>query len=443
MGAPARPAMAAPAERGPRRLLFVLNSLCIGGAEKQVVSLLNGLDPATHEVSLVLLKDDRTLAGEIGPGRCRGGIVGLGVRRGLDLAAVRALARRIDDTRADIVVCTNMYAFLYAWLARRLARRGGEVRLVEVFHTTVPGSRREALQMHLYRHLVREADLLVYVCHAQAAHWRAQGLRARQEAVIHNGIDVARFAGFRTAGPGGARDGVGGIRAMAGTEGDATPLRVRLGFAGQDLVVGVCAALRPEKAQIDLVEAVARCRAARPAGPRVRALLIGDGPERPAIERRIDDLGLRAEVRLLGALTDVRPALAACDLMALSSRAVETFSIAALEAMALGLPVLLTDLGGARELVRPGLTGWLVPPGDVGALAATLGRLAHPSTRPDLPAMGRQAAADVAGRFTVPRMTEGYVRAFEGLLAPAALPTTPACTPARRPRAPAEPRQET
>jgi glycosyltransferase involved in cell wall biosynthesis len=406
---PALPTAPGLATRQPLRLLFVLNSLCIGGAEKQVVSLLNRLDPATHEATLVLLKNDMALRSQIEPGRCRGGIVSLGVQRGLDWRAARALAQRMDDERSDIVVCTNMYAYLYAWLARRLSSRGRATKLVEVFHTTVPGNRKEALLMNLYRPLVRDADLLIWVCEAQATHWRARGLRARQDVAIHNGIDADHFAGFET--PNGSAQGRADQR-------PGQTLRQRLGFGPDDLVVGVCAAMRPEKAHVDLLEAMARCRAgetthslSRP----VRAVLIGDGPERRAIEQRIAALGLSGDVRLLGALQDVRPAIAACDLMAIPSRTVETFSIAALEAMAMARPMLMTDIGGARELVRPGETGWLVPAGDVAAMAATLTRIADPTQRPALRTMGHQAQRLVHNRFTVARMTEGYVRALEEL----------------------------
>jgi glycosyltransferase involved in cell wall biosynthesis len=100
------------------------------------------------------------------------------------------------------------------------------------------------------------------------------------------------------------------------------------------------------------------------------------------------------------------------------SRTVETFSIAALEAMAMARPMLMTDIGGARELVRPGETGWLVAPGDVQALGTTLQRLADPAMRPTLHTTGRLAQRLVSDRFTVERMTQGYEQAFEHLLRP-------------------------
>lgn len=384
------------------RLLFIVNSLCTGGAEKQVVSLLNQLDPTRHVVTLVYLKEERSLLGQIDRTQCAGGIVGLNVSRGLRLAAVREIARRIDDEAIDVVVCTNMYALLYGWLARRLARRGQALRLVEVFHTTLPGSSKEAWQMQLYRHLVRDVDLMIYVCQAQADHWRRWGLRPRREAVIHNGIDIDHFTDR-----------------WSDTHKQA--LRQRHGFTSQDLLVGLCAVMRPEKAHVDLLEALAslepdaavrRDRTHRTPS-RLCALLIGDGPQRAAVEQRIRALGLDDRVRVTGLLQDVRPCIAACDVMVIPSRKVETFSIAALESMALGKPMVMTDIGGARELVRPGEHGWLVPPGEVPALASALRRMQDPQARRR---MGEAAAQHVRRHFPQETMARAYERALRSLL---------------------------
>ncbi len=378
------------------RVLFLVNSLCVGGAEKHVVSLVNGLDPARHRLALTALKRDEALLPQIAPHRLADGLACLDVVQGLSWEAVRRLARQLDAQRTDVLVCTNMYALLYGWLARALCRRGAKVRLVEVFHSTLPESRKEARHMVLYRHLVRRADLLVFVCQAQADHWHVHGLRARQDVVIHNGIDTTRF-----------RD--------AWSLDDKRRLRAQHGFGEDDLVVGLCGVMRPEKAHGDFLRALAQsATTARTAGPgqRVCGWLIGDGPLRAALERDIDALGLRERVRISGFVQDVRPLVAACDAMAITSTT-ETFSLAALEAMALGKPLLMTDVGGAREQVRHGHSGWLVPVGDVNAMAEALGRWLEPTARE---AMGRRAAAEVRERFELAGMVQGFERQFSALV---------------------------
>ena len=378
------------------RVLFLVNSLCVGGAEKHVVSLVNGLDPARHRLALTALKREEALLPQIALHRLADGLACLDVAQGLCWEAVRRLARQLDAQRTDVLVCTNMYALLYGWLARALCRRGAKVRLVEVFHSTLPESRKEARHMVLYRHLVRRADLLVFVCQAQADHWHVHGLRARQDVVIHNGIDTTRF-----------RD--------AWSLDDKRRLRAQHGFGEDDLVVGLCGVMRPEKAHGDFLRALAQsATTARTAGlgQRVCGWLIGDGPLRAALERDIDVLGLRERVRISGFVQDVRPLVAACDAMAITSTT-ETFSLAALEAMALGKPLLMTDVGGAREQVRHGHNGWLVPVGDVNAMAEALARWLDPTARE---AMGRRAAAQVREHFELAGMVQGFERQFSALV---------------------------
>jgi glycosyltransferase involved in cell wall biosynthesis len=393
------------------RVLFLVNSLCVGGAEKHVVSLVNGLDPARHRLALTALKRDEALLPQIAPHRLPDGLSCLDVAQGLSWHAVHRLARQLDAQRTDVLVCTNMYALLYGWLARALCRRGAKVRLVEVFHSTLPESRKEARHMVLYRHLVRRADLLVFVCQAQADHWHVHGLRARQDVVIHNGIDTARF-----------RD--------TWSPEDKRRLRSQQGFSETDLVVGLCGVMRPEKAHGDFLRALAQTansahteytsRTAQTASTpdlagqkqRVCGWLIGDGPLRAALERDIDALGLRERVRISGFVQDVRPLVAACDAMAITSTT-ETFSLAALEAMALGKPLLMTDVGGARVQVRHGDNGWLVPVGDVNAMAGALARWQDPAARE---AMGQRAAAQVREHFELAGMVQGFERQFSALV---------------------------
>jgi glycosyltransferase involved in cell wall biosynthesis len=216
------------------------------------------------------------------------------------------------------------------------------------------------------------------------------GLHARRDTVIHNGIDTARFTDQWSAQ-------------------DKRQLRRAQGFADEDLVVGVCGVMRPEKAHGDFLRALA-CLAGR--GQRVCGWLIGDGPLRASLEREIDELGLRDRVRISGFVQDVRPLVAACDAMAITSTT-ETFSIAALEAMALGKPMLMTDVGGAGEQVRHGYSGLLVPVGDVEAVADGLARWLEPACRE---AMGLHAQADVRASFDVATMVQGFERQFQALV---------------------------
>jgi glycosyltransferase involved in cell wall biosynthesis len=125
---------------------------------------------------------------------------------------------------------------------------------------------------------------------------------------------------------------------------------------------------------------------------------------RAAVEARARALGLEQEVRITGLLQDVRPFIAAADALALPSRT-EALSLAAIEAMALGRPVVHADVGGGAEIVDHGRNGFLFPPGDTAALADCLARLADPAARRR---MGERARETVETRFTERAMVERY-----------------------------------
>ena len=367
-------------------LLFITNSLGTGGAEKQVITLLNRLDRRRFRLHLAYLKRDERLLSELRADRLDE-VVCCDVSHRIDRNAARRLRELIAEKQIDAVICTNPYSMLYGWLAR--GGRDGTA-LVSVFHSTLLHTLKERLQMVVYRPLFNRCDLLVYVCDNQRRYWRQQGLHP-PDVVVHNGIDSDFFTDRYTAQE---------KQALRGT------LEVEPG----DYLVGLCSALRPEKAPVDLLRAITRLRQQ---GVPAKALFIGDGPERARIEQAADALGIRAHMRITGMQRDVRPFTACCDVMTLVSHS-ETFSIAALEAMALGKPMVLSDIGGASELVVHGDHGFLFPPGDIEALVTGLKALASASLRARL---GAAAARRVRERFTVAAMSAHFSDRMEMLLA--------------------------
>lgn len=368
-------------------VILLVAVLGFGGAERHMVTLANRLSER-FDIVVVYIKRDESLLYEL---QVRGlkDVQCLDVKRGVELKAVRELAALVDRHGTDIVLCANTFPLLYAQLARALVRRPFQV--VEVYHGTVIDSARERLAMALlYRGLARLSSALVFVCDAQRQYWTRRGLRSRFVCRIYNGVDTARFDPERYVA-------------------SAEATRARYGFDAKHRVLGICAVLRPEKAHGDLLRALALARAR---GCDWKLLVIGDGPMRGAIERQIDKLGLREQVRITGYLRDVRAEIAACDAIALVSTAVETFSIAALEAMAMGKPMIMSDIGGAREQVVPGENGWLFPAGDVAALAECLKQA---TDRAALATLGRAARERTARLFSIDAMIDEYSRLLQSL----------------------------
>ena len=367
-------------------LLFIVNSLEVGGAEKQVVTLLNHLDSSHFRLHLAYLKPRDRLLPQLDTGKLDT-LTCCNVTRGVEPRAVRQLADLIRAHRIDAVICTNMYSMLYGYLA--CARIRPRPKLATVFHTTLLRTYKEKAQMLLYRHLFRRSDLLIYVSENQRDRWRDWGLRAAADAVVQNGIDVDYFSAARTP--------------------RHENFRASLGLTEADYVIGLCSGLRPEKAHGDLLHAIARLRER---GIAAKALLIGEGPERPRIESLILELGLSEHVVITGLQEDVRPYIACCDVMTLVSHT-ETFSLAALESMALGKPLVMSDIGGASEQVVHGQTGLLFEPHDIAALTEQLTTLGSAALRAR---MGAAAERRVRELYSLRTMTSGFTAQVSRLL---------------------------
>lgn len=364
------------------RLVFVTSQLISGGAERHAVALMNRLGERGHECHALLVKEGDDLVANLKL-RERGTVTCLQAERYLDRRAVSRFAEQLARIDPDAVVAANPYALMYSTLALRAAR--SPARLVATYHSTQLPGVKEPLMMLGYLPLFWAADCTIFVSAVQRRYCVRRGILSRRVETIHNGIDTSWF-----------RDD--------GTAEDRAAVRRAHGLADQDYVIGLSAVLRPEKNPLQLVEAIARLRAR---GIPARALMIGDGDTRGAIEQRARELGIARDIAITGMLSDVRRHMAACDALVLCSTAIETFSLSALEAMAMGKPVVLSEVGGASEMVFPGWNGYLFPPGHTGAFVDRLARLADPAVARR---MGRNARRVVESLFSEGAMIDRYER---------------------------------
>jgi glycosyltransferase involved in cell wall biosynthesis len=202
--------------------------------------------------------------------------------------------------------------------------------------------------------------------------------------VVQNGIDTTVFRP-------GARD---------------SSFRTSLEIPDAALVIGHVARFSPVKNHKLLVEAFAQVARAH---ADVYLLLVGDGPLRPDIVARVTALGIGDRVRFLGQRSDLPPVYRELDLFVLSSNA-EGTSMSILEAMASGLPIVATAVGGTPDLLGHGEGGVLVSPNDAGALATGITRLIlDPSLRDDL---GRRARERAVARFNEETVLDRYEQLY-------------------------------
>lgn len=363
------------------RVIFVTASLSHGGAERHSIAVMNRLAERGHDCHAVYIKNEGTQLNRI---RLRkgGGVECLNAARYFDRRALGDLGAYISRVKPSAIVAANPYSLMYSSLALRLSRLRAP--LVVTYHSTRLLGAKEQFQMMLYRVFFWTSDCLVFVCGRQRRYWLRRGVFSRRNEVIHNGVDMDEF-----------RD--------RWSPEERRGLRSALGFSAEDYVVGISAVLRPEKNHVQLVEAVGTLRQR---GIPARALMIGDGEMRGVIEARARALGVGSDVLITGFQDDVRPYIAACDAVALCSHT-EAFSLAAIEAMALSRPVVLSDIGGAAEMITPGRNGFLFPVGDTKAL---VDRLAILADRMVSERMGREARASAETCFSERTMVDRYER---------------------------------
>jgi sugar transferase (PEP-CTERM/EpsH1 system associated) len=215
--------------------------------------------------------------------------------------------------------------------------------------------------------------------------------------LICNGVDTARF-----------QPAAGGREPIAGSPFDAPDL----------WLVGSVGRLQPIKDPLLLARAFVRALEIAPAArARLRLVVAGDGALRAALEQSLQQAGVASLAWLAGERDDVPALLRGLDAFVLPSRA-EGISNTILEAMASGLPIVATDVGGNRDLIEPGLTGTLVPAGDVESMArALLDDLADPDGARQ---RGRNARMAAQRRFSLDGMVSAYGDLYERLLAQAA-----------------------
>ncbi|MDE2049748.1 MAG: glycosyltransferase, partial [Gammaproteobacteria bacterium] len=219
---------------------------------------------------------------------------------------------------------------------------------------------------------------------------RSIGCRRERIHVIYNGVDTARFG----AGAGAA-------------------VRESLGIGTGEFVVGFVGRLDPVKDIRGLVQAFSiLLRSRECSAVTARLLVIGEGQELPAAQRAAADLGVRDRVVFAGRRTDVHRCMAAMDVY-LQPSLYEGHSLTLLEAMASGLPVVSTAVGGTPEVVVSARNGYLHRPGDYAAMASSLMALCgSPSLRRTL---GESARTTVAERFSIAPMVSGYERLYREL----------------------------
>ena len=345
------------------RVAHVTLGLATGGQENLLVEFARRADRERFDLEFVSLTDRGLLAETI---ESHGWpVVALNAPGGLRPGLVWRLRRLFRERAIDIVHTHDDRPLIYGVPAGRWAG----TRVIHTHHHgLLPGTSRS--QLRLTRWAGRLAHAFVTVSQDAARHLIEQGLPADRISTIWNGIDLDRFAftGCVAAGP-----------------------------------VVCVARLSPEKNIADLLRAAAIV-SAKDANFRLR--IAGDGPCRAELAQLAQELKLGSAVEFLGEVRDVPALLAEASLFVLPSKS-EGISLTLLEAMARGLPVVTTRVGGNPEVVDPGRTGLLVPSRDPAALAAAILQVRGNAE------MGRAGRTRVETHFDAAEMVKKYETLYD------------------------------
>ncbi|HUI99513.1 MAG TPA: glycosyltransferase [Usitatibacter sp.] len=354
------------------RILHTESSLGWGGQEIRVLTEARGVAERGHEVLLAAPPSSRIVSEAAAYGVkavalpiARKGLAGLLAMRGL-------LARGFD--------VVNTHSSTDTWLAAlACATLAGAPALVRTRHISARAPRNAATRW-LY---TRAARRIV-----------TTGERLREQVIEETGADPRRVISIPT-----------GIDLERYRPGDRSLARERLALPRDRPIVGIVATLRSWKGHRHLLRAIATLGSSD-----AFLAIVGDGPQREALESLARELSLSARVRFAGNQSDVVPWMQAFDVFCLPSYANEGVPQALMQAMACELPVVSTPIGSIGEIVVDGATGVLVPPGDVEGLRAALDALlADPARRAQLARHARETALE---RFGEARMVEGMIEVF-------------------------------
>jgi glycosyltransferase involved in cell wall biosynthesis len=369
-------------DRGPLRVMFVITSMPVGGAETLLVQLLRRLDRERFLPELCCLKRlgplGEVMAKEIPT------FTGL-LSQKYDFAVLWRLTRLLRRRRIDAVVTVGTGGDKMFW-GRLAGRLAGVPVICSALHST-------GLPDHVElpnRLLAPITDAFIAVAESHGRYLaEREGCPVERVRVIPNGVDVEKFH----------------------PRWPVARLREELGLSPGTPTVAIVAALRPEKNHELFLRSAALVRRDV---PDARFLVIGDGPERDRLTRLAGELSLTQSVYFLGTRGDVAELLSLVDVLVLSSR-MEANPVSLLEAMASEKPVVAPRVGSIPETILDGQNGYLTTPGDAEEFAA---RIVHLLRNPDCAAtLGRAGREQVVAHWSIKRMVEGYQDLLAGIYA--------------------------
>lgn len=329
------------------RVAFLIHGLVVGGAEKFFISLVNHFYRSGQAPLVILLSDDNALFPEMDPG-----VNSVIIKRKYkyDLTVGRKIKTVLNENKIDKVFCVGIFSF---FLLKLYFFRNKNRQFFLSLHSTIPATKKEHMLNFIYFRSITSLDKVLFICNAQKDYLgKKYFFRPKNSTVIYNGINTSYFS-LPENGPE-----------------EKKALRKQLGIQPTDKVIVKVARMFPEKGHKYGIEALKilhekyNCKA--------HLLFVGSGDQQYVEQTKqyAAKSPVSNFIHFIDHQKDVRPYHRMSDVFTLTSYTIETFSLAALEAMSSGLPCSLTNIGGAAEMIFEN-TGMLSQSKDPASIAGT------------------------------------------------------------------------
>lgn len=365
------------------RVAFLLNSLGLGGSERKVIRVSNEMAKRGISVHLLYLGGDECLKNNVDAAvnlvNVKSNVNGL-------YAGNKFVYHYLKQHNIDNLFTVNMYPLLFIMLSRFVI--GKRFNWIALINTTYFETTKKELQMLIYRPVLSLTSKNIFGANNQLEIWRSKYFFGKSSPleVLYNGVDTQRF----------------NVNQLLSQNAEEISKDLCLNEF-QAVFVSV-AQLRVEKGHKDIIDAAAQ---AKKLGRNYAFVFVGKGSE--SYENELKRYAQRKDVvnniKFIGQVADPRPYLICSDAFVLASET-ETFSNAALEAMSLGLPAILSDVGGAGEMVENGFNGFLFEKNEEGSLFSAL----EAYVASDSKLLSKNAISRIKSNFTFEKMVENYIK---------------------------------
>lgn len=358
-------------------IMFLLQGLEMGGLEKMVVDLVNNMPPS-YRISMCCYDSLGPLLKSISSSI---EVIYLKRKSGFDLSYIMKLFKVMRKKKIEIVHLHNRTAFIYGTIAARLA---GIRNIIYTEHgRTIKLTRKAKIAHRLMNRVLKKT--VVVTRYLKEMLVEKEGFNPNKIIIIPNGIDGSKFMINKST-----------LR----EEND-------LSLKEEDKIIGIVARLDPIKNHKCLIGAMTLIEKEE---PKAKLLVVGDGPLKSTLIKKVKDRNLQETIYFLGEREDIPNILAGVDLFVLSSLS-EGMSITLVEAMAAGLPIIATEVGGNPDLIDHGKNGILVPKGDENAMASAILKVLKNTKIAR--SLGAEARKKYESEYTLDMMVKKYIAIYE------------------------------